>query len=246
MLQKAMEEDKAKTAGGGWFGAGAKAELQRTRESLAVIQEELDTKIKENGSFKKQNKTKQTSIGTHLTAPFWFFCFCFFVFLGAVESLHIKMFEERKEQKATIEILADKLEKVKAAMKKKAEELEDFSSQHKHTVGKLTTEKDALGARVEELSDTLIRTKNLMQQREHAITTMQQKFTADLDQAQQVIMEKVPFHDTSNRKYNQFNLPAFDRPMKVRVWRHNKKQKTKKTKKKPKTKNKIKQQTRPY
>jgi hypothetical protein len=132
------------------------------------------------------------------------------------EGLHIKMFEERREQKATIETLADKLEKIKVAMKKKSEELEDFSNEHKHTVGKLTVEKDSLASRVEELSDTLIRTKNLMQQREHAITLMQQKFTTDLEQANSIIQQKIPFNDTSNAKFNQLNLPSFDRPLKVK------------------------------
>jgi hypothetical protein len=50
MLQKAIEEEKSKAAGGGWFGSGAKAELQKTRDAFVIIQEELDTKIKENGA----------------------------------------------------------------------------------------------------------------------------------------------------------------------------------------------------
>jgi chromosome segregation ATPase len=126
------------------------------------------------------------------------------------------MFEERREYKATIDTLANKLEQVKLAMKKKADELEDFSNEHKHTVGKLTTDKDNLTARVEELSETLIRTKNLMQQREHSITQMQQKFTIDLENANAVIQEKIIFNDTSNAKFNQLNLPSFDRPLKIK------------------------------
>jgi protein phosphatase 1 regulatory subunit 21 len=47
VLQASIEEEKTKAASGGWFGGAAKQELQKTKESMAILQEELDTKIKE-------------------------------------------------------------------------------------------------------------------------------------------------------------------------------------------------------
>lgn len=54
-----------------------------------------------------------------------------------------------------------------------------------------------------------------MQQREHAMTQVQQKLTADLDAAQKLIQQKILFDDTRNENHNQLNLPAYDRAVQV-------------------------------
>lgn len=180
VLQSSMEEEKTRASSSGWFGGAAKQELQKTKESMAILQEELDTKIKET------------------------------------ESIHMRMFEERKEHANLVQTLADKLEKIKVQLLKKNDEYEDLSSEHKHVVSKLAAEKSDLIGRVEELSDTLQRTKGLMQQREHSMTQLQQKLTAELESVQAVVAQKLPFDDSRTAALNPLNLPTFDRAIKTK------------------------------
>lgn len=126
------------------------------------------------------------------------------------EELHMRIFETAQETGTIKEDLQDRISKLKTDVKSKSEQLDDLAQTHKHTVTRLTSENSALQTRSEELSDTLHRTKSLMQQREHTMTQAQLQLTSERDAAQAIITAKLPFNDTANATQNRLNLPPHD------------------------------------
>jgi chromosome segregation ATPase len=114
-------------------------------------------------------------------------------------------------------VLEGKIQKLKAELKKKKDELEDAKNQHKHIEQKLTEANKSLNAELEELADSLVRTKQLMQERELAMTKIQQKLTSDLENAHALIKRKIPFDDTRIEAYNALNVPTFDKTIEVPI-----------------------------
>jgi len=137
-LQKAVEEERGKASQGGWFGAGAKQELLKVREDLQLVQDELAAKIKENGVFVLlKNDLKLLTLN--------------------LESLHVRVFEERKEHSQTLTTLEDKMNKLKSSLTKKTTEYDDLTTDYKHAVTKMTEARETLTRHVEELNDTIAR-----------------------------------------------------------------------------------------
>jgi hypothetical protein len=126
------------------------------------------------------------------------------------EELHIRIFETGQETGTIKEDLQERITLLKAEIKTKTEQLEDLTQSNKHTVSRLSSENSTLQTRTEELSDTLVRTKSLMQQREHTMTQVQQQLTAELESASTIISTKLPFNDSVNHGFNQLNLPTHD------------------------------------
>jgi hypothetical protein len=126
------------------------------------------------------------------------------------EELHMRIFETGQETGTIKEDLQERISKLRLEVKAKSEELEDLVQSNKHTVSRLTSENTTLQSRSEELSETLVRTKSLMQQREHTMTQAQQQLTSQLNSATSIIASKLPFNDTESEALNRLNLPPHD------------------------------------
>jgi hypothetical protein len=127
------------------------------------------------------------------------------------EELHMRIFETGQETGTIKEDLQERISKLKSEVRTKTDLLEDLTQTSKANIARLTSENTTLQGRSEELSDTLMRTKSLMQQREHSMTHIQQQLTSERDAALAIISTKLPFNDTSHPDKNRLNLPVHDR-----------------------------------
>jgi hypothetical protein len=173
-LQTTIQEEKGKSSGGGWFSGGAKQELQKKKDEIDILTEELQKKIREN------------------------------------EELHHSITESKKLHDQTTTMLQQKMDKLKKDLQKQTEDFEDAKNQHKSTVEKLNETNNELNMKLDHLADSLVRTKQLMTEREHTMTKVQQKLTSDLESSREIIGRKILFDDTKNSIFNQRNVPTFD------------------------------------
>jgi hypothetical protein len=72
------------------------------------------------------------------------------------------------------------------------------------------TDVSVLRPRIETNTIDYYRTKQLMTEREHTMTKVQQKLTSDLESSREIIGRKILFDDTKNSIFNQRNVPTFD------------------------------------
>eukprot|EP00029_Vermamoeba_vermiformis_P013262 TRINITY_DN8178_c0_g1_i1.p1 TRINITY_DN8178_c0_g1~~TRINITY_DN8178_c0_g1_i1.p1 ORF type:complete len:1000 (+),score=270.50 TRINITY_DN8178_c0_g1_i1:144-3143(+) len=173
-LQTTIQEEKGKSSSGGWFSGGAKQELQKKKDEIDILTEELQKKIREN------------------------------------EELHHSITESKKVHDQTTTMLQQKMDKLKKDLQKQTEDFEDAKNQHKSTVEKLMENNNELNMKLDHLADSLVRTKQLMTEREHTMTKVQQKLTSDLESSREIIGRKIMFDDTKNSIFNQRNIPPFD------------------------------------
>ncbi len=144
-------KEKSKSSGGGWFSGGAKQELQKKKDEIDILTEELQKKIRENGKFSIHIYVRNNYFKSNpMQIPIWSHSFF-------SEELHHSITESKKLHDQTTSMLQQKMDKLKKDLQKQTEDFEDAKNQHKSTVEKLMENNNELNMKLDHLADSLVR-----------------------------------------------------------------------------------------
>ncbi|XP_062574127.1 protein phosphatase 1 regulatory subunit 21-like isoform X1 [Saccostrea cucullata] len=180
---------------------------QQLSTRVLILQEELD----EAEASKKKHKHKHDTSAVNLPSPSSVYNEELMNKIQENERLHKQVAESNQKYQSRVEELERSVEDYKRKFSQHQEVLDTTVQKDKSQIDKLQEEKAMLEVKCQKLEKDIKTCRSRTDLAENQLKTVQFHLQRQLEQANKIIADKLPFIDTKNRDLNGLNLPTHDR-----------------------------------
>ncbi|KAL3874086.1 hypothetical protein ACJMK2_037149 [Sinanodonta woodiana] len=185
---------------------------QQLSKRVIFLQEELD----QAESSKKKSKHKDLPTAPHPPTSPTIFNEELMSKIDENVRLHKQVHENEMTSQAQIQELKEKLSRFEQDHTQHEQVLQSFQQKSKAQIDKLQEEKAMLEVKLQSLDSEVRNYRSRAELAEENLQAVHQDLKAQLNAANKLIADKLPFIDTKHRDINGLNLPTHDRRHQLR------------------------------